>query len=491
VTAVVVDGVLAPGASRRARLLAALRGNAPLGVLERLAQPWPVRPGARAVSTGRVTAVVALVLLGLARPLSYGITTGLVAAAVLLPVWVGTLRRYRGAVLVSFLVLLGLVSGFLLAVRSSADHDITLGNTAGTSFLVLTLLGGLGLVLWSRTVLPLSVVGLSYGLGQLVTGILRAPASPDPYKFELALPLTIVVLSLLARRRNPLPALAALAVLGGLDILNDARSAFAFCAVAAALVLWQARPGRRGTPRNRWTGAIALAAAGVGAYMAISELLVSGALGAAVQARTTQQIADSGSLLLGGRPEWTATAALMEHNPLGLGLGIVPNAEDVLVAKNGIAVAHIPTAEGYLEHYLFNGGVELHSVVADLWTNLGLVGLILGITLAVLLVRDLTGLLARRRASALACFLGLAAVWYLAFGPLPSNLPDVTFALGVLLQLRPRAPQGVPAGRRRPWSRAATPERSVPSVVPTSEPRQPAAEPDVDAATARADAGAV
>jgi hypothetical protein len=412
------------------------------------------------VTSGRLTAVVALFALGLARPLTYGITTGLVVAAVLLPVWAGALRRYRGAVLLSVLVVLGLASGLLLAARSAADHDTTLGNTAGTSFLVLTVIGGVGLLLWARTILPLAAVGVAYGLGQLASGILRAPSSADAYKFELALPLTIVVLALLSGRRNPLAALVALVVLGALDIVNDARSAFSFCAVAAALVLWQARPGRRGTPRHRWTGALALGVAGVGAYMAISELLVSGALGAQVQARTTQQIADSGSLLLGGRPEWTATLALMQHAPLGLGLGTVPNATDVLVAKNGIAVAHIPTAEGYLEHYLFNGGVELHSVVADLWSNLGPVGLVLGLTMAVLIVRELVGLLGRRRAQPLACYLAVAAVWYLGFGPLPSNLPDITFALGILLQLRTTrvGVRGTGAGSRgRPWSRALPP----------------------------------
>jgi hypothetical protein len=201
--------------------------------------------------------------------------------------------------------------------------------------------------------------------------------------------------------------------------------------------------------------------------MAISELLVSGALGSAVQARTSQQIADSGSLLLGGRPEWTVTLALMQHAPLGLGLGTVPNATDLLVAKDAIAVAHIPTAQNYLEHYLFNGSVELHSVIADLWTNLGVVGLLLGLTILVLLVGNFVVLLGRRRAHPLACFVVVAAVWYLAFGPLLSNLPDVMLALGVVLQLR-RTSVRTAAGRGRwgaplPGARAEEDEPAEPA----------------------------
>jgi hypothetical protein len=163
---------------------------------------------------------------------------------------------------------------------------------------------------------------------------------------------------------------------------------------------------------------------------------------AELQARTAEQIARTGSLLLGGRPEWTATWALMQHSPLGFGLGVVPSAADVHVAREGLAVTRIPTVDAYLENYLLAGGVELHSIVADLWAGLGPAGLLLGVLMGVLAVRGLAGQLAARTASGLVCLLVPLGTWSLAFGPLPTDVPTLTLALGLLLA--PRSPGAGP-----------------------------------------------
>jgi capsular polysaccharide biosynthesis protein len=452
VLGVVVDGVLPPGAGWRARARAALRGNASLGA-DRLAL-LSSGAGRGTATFTRSTAVTALFALGLDLSLPMATNTGLLAAVALLPVWATVVSRFRGAGTIAALAALGLVSGGLLAAWSAADHDFSSRQAAETSFHVLTAVGAIGLLLWARTVLPLWTVAVAYGVGQLVTGLLEAPASDNAFKFELALPLTIIVLAVADARRRPLPALAALAVIGVLDILNDARSAFGFCLVAAALVVWQARPSRGPSGRAPWAGVLLLAGIAAGAYLAMSELLVAGALGAEVQARTTTQIEQTGSLLLGGRPEWTATWALMREQPLGFGLGTVPNAADVHLGESGFAVTNIPTAEGYIKNYMFGGRFELHSIVADLWSNLGPVGLVLGLVMAGLLVRSFADLLGRRRAGALTSFLVIGGLWYLAFGPVPANLLDVALALGlVLLPRQPRegrsaekAAAGEPAG---------------------------------------------
>jgi hypothetical protein len=192
---------------------------------------------------------------------------------------------------------------------------------------------------------------------------------------------------------------------------------------------------------------------------------MSGALGAAVQARTAQQIAQSGSLLLGGRPEWLATLSLMTAHPLGFGMGAVPNATDVATAKAGIAVTHIPTVNGYIEHYLFDGRFELHSIIADLWANLGPAGLLLGLAMGAVVVGELVILLSRRAAPALMCFAGVTAVWYLAFGPVYSNMIDVAFAVGLLMPLRAHPAIG---GRDALANFPATPElvSESPSIPP-------------------------
>ena len=167
---------------------------------------------------------------------------------------------------------------------------------------------------------------------------------------------------------------------------------------------------------------------------------MSGALGETVAERSRQQVDQSGSLLLGGRPELTGTLQLMADRPAGFGLGVVPSGGDVSSIKQGFAALRIPTADGYIEHYLTNGGFELHSVVADLWGWLGVPGLLLGVLMGVLVVRGLVDGLATARMPSVVVLLALYGLWFLAFGPVPSNMQEVALAVGLcLLPARSRA----------------------------------------------------
>lgn len=432
---VVINNVLPARASGWARLRAGVRGDAD----EWLAERAPARPGT-ATGGNRVVAALAVAALGFSRELPMGLTTGLLASVALLPVWAPVVRRYRGATTLMALTALGLASGALLAWLSSQDHDFSRYEAASTAFLVLTFAGGTGVVLWARTALPLTVLGTAYGLGALASGILGVPGSENAWKFELSFPVTVIVLSQLAGWKRPILPVVLLLAVSSVSVANDARSAFAFTVVAAALLLWQRRGRRR---PDRWGMQVAvLGILATGGYWLLRELLLAGVLGAGLQARTATQIAQTGSLLLGGRPEWTATWALMRDSPLGFGLGTVPSAHDVLVAAQGISVTRIPTVEGYLEHYLLAGRVELHSIVADLWSNLGPAGIALGLLVATLITVGLAVQVSRGQASALVCYLAPLTLWSLAFGPLPTGLSKVSLALALLM---------VPAvGRSRP-----------------------------------------
>ncbi|GAA4752521.1 hypothetical protein GCM10023328_39660 [Modestobacter marinus] len=437
----VLDGVLSPAADRRTRWLAGLCGDA---AGSRYGRARPGESAGPARST-RVVALLAVLALGLDQRLPVETDTGLLAAALLLPVWIAPILRHRGTRWLTGLAAVALACGVLLTLANSVEHDFAPRQALATSLSVLGALGAIGLLLWARTVWPLGVVGVTYGVGALVSGVLDVPGSDNAYKFELSFPVTIIVLSLLVGRVRPLLSVLALGVLGLFNIVNDARSAFGFCVIAAGLVLWQARSTREPDRPRPLRTVLLLASALVGAYAAITQLLVSGALGAQVQARSITQIEQTGTLLLGGRPEWTATWALMQENPLGFGLGTVPAAGDIALAKQGFAVTHVPTAEGYIEHYMFAGRFELHSVIADLWSNAGPAGLLWGLLLGGLLVTSLVRQLSRRRASALTCLLVPASLFWLAFGPLPANLPDIAMTLGLVLPLREALP-----GRRVP-----------------------------------------
>lgn len=460
VLGVLLEGSTAPAGTRsRLRTLLAWRPAQLTALPSGTTHPPGV--ASRGATTGaRTVAVAALVLVGQDQRLAAGTSVGLVVTLGLLPVWIGALPRFRGAVPLVGTLALAVLSGVLLSARSSADHTVDALVAVDTTGVVLTGLGTVGLVLWARTVLPWRTVALSFGVGMLATAVTHVPLSDNPYKFELALPLTIITLSLVGARRRPGWAVAALLAFAVLSIVNDGRSAMAFNVAAAGLVLWQLRSAGLTRRASRLATAGLLVVLGVSGYYAFTELLVSGALGAQVQARSTEQLAQSGSLLLGGRPEWSGTLALMRQDPLGFGVGVVPQPQDVQTVKQGFAHLRIPSADGYIEHYLLHGAFELHSIAADLWVGFGPVGLAAALLTAVLLVRGLAALVARRQAPALLCLLVLTSVWSLAFGPLQSDLAVVVLTLGLVL-----------ADRREPGPREDTAGDVVASsVTPSTEP---------------------
>lgn len=171
----------------------------------------------------------------------------------------------------------------------------------------------------------------------------------------------------------------------------------------------------------------------VALYSLGTTLLVQGYLGQANQQRTVQQIEDSGSLLIGGRPEWAGTAQLMQEHPMGFGLGTVPDSTDIWAAKAGMRAIGTDTENGYVDNYMFGGHVKLHSIVADLWATFGIFGFALGILMVVALGFCLIDRLSSRTASGLICLFAILGVWDLAFGPIYKNLPDVMFALAITL----------------------------------------------------------
>jgi len=433
---VVVDGLLPRAARWRARLCAGARGE---GTWSRaVAEADTSGPAVVQQSLTRVVAVLALVALGFTRPLPLALSTGLLAAAVLLPLWAPAVRRYRGAILLFVLTALALVSGVLLSWSASRDHGFAPHEAVRTAVLLLTSVGGVGLILWARSVLPFPAIGVAFGVGNLASGVLALPGVDNPWKFELSFPVLVITLSLVAVRGRPLVTVGVLALIGVVDVRNDYRSDFACCVLAAVLVLWQARPAGRSRRTSAWVAVPMFGALATAGYWVLTQALLAGVLGSGLQQRTATQIAQSGSLILGGRPEWTATWALMQFRPLGFGLGTVPTAEDTLVARAGLAVTHIPTVDSYLEHQLLNGAVQLHYIIADLWAATGPVEVLLGLVMAALSVHGLADRLRRRRATGLVCALVPLGLWGLAFGPLSDNLPTLTLGLGLLLVPRPR-----------------------------------------------------
>lgn len=385
-----------------------------------------------------IVAIAAVFLLGLNQQLAAGITTGTLVVAFLSPVWISTLRRFRFAVVISVLALVSLVSGIALT-QFQGDRGFDQSLATGFALVFLTGIGGLGLLLWARTVMPTYQVAIVFGLGYLLRVMQDVASSPNPWKYQLSVPIAIIVLAFAAKTRAALPAVASLVGLGIISVAFDSRSFFGFCLLAAVLVMWQRRPRSTGRGMNKLAVFGLICAALFALYSIGTTLLVEGYLGQANQQRTVQQIEDSGSLLVGGRPEWAGTVRLMIDHPIGFGLGTMPAAEDVLTAKAGIRAIGTDTENGYVNNYMFGGHFKLHSIVADFWATFGIPGLVLGLTMIAALGYCLIDRLTTRTASGLVCLFAVLGIWDLAFGPIYKNLPDVMLALAVTLTMVTRS----------------------------------------------------
>lgn len=430
-------------------------------------------PGLHRVAQGLALAVAALA--GTGAPLQFPVTTTTALVAVLLPVWLPRLPRWRGAAVISALALVAVAWGLVLS--STTTHTVDGRLVESTVFQVLTAIGGMGLLLWVRTLVPVELLALAYGAGMLLTGLQDASGSPNAWKFELGLATTTIVLAAAQATRRWWVSVVALLLLGAVGAVNDTRSALGFAVATAAVVAWQgvtADRARAAGAAVQLRIAVLVVGLGYGLYAGATSLLVSGALGSGLAERTQAQVSNGGgSLLLGGRPELTASVALFQHQPLGFGLGVVPDRADVVLAKDAMARVGINAQNGYVDNYMFGGHIELHSVLADAWAGMGWGGIALVAGLVVLLVNALLTRLSLRAASPLAVFWTLYALWWTGFGPLYSNLPDIAFA--VVLTALPAAGLSAARRRRSGWAAPAAPLPARAAQAPAGDPAAPSA----------------
>lgn len=385
----------------------------------------------------RVVAAGAVTVTGMRTTLTSGVTTGLLVAVALLPVWITYLRRYRGARLLVGLGLGALVSGAILTQMARADHQTSTSLGVSTSVLMLSLLAGVCLLLWARTVLKDATVAALFGLG-MTLGISSGSSlfSSNPWRFGFATPLTVLFLALAWRAGRRYAEITVVLALTVTSTLTDARSSFAILLLTAVLVGWQMRPSnpsRRGSAARSIVGIAAIA---VVVYNLGEALILDGYLGQSTQARSLAQVEQSGSLIVGGRPELSATRALFLHQPWGFGSGVLPNLSDIQVAKNGFRDIGYDPNNGYVERFMFGTGYELHSTIGDLWVHYGFMGLVFAVALTLFALKGLGRGLANRTASALLIFLAFKTLWNLPFAPFYSSVPLMMLFLALAIPLR-------------------------------------------------------
>jgi len=407
---------------------------------------------------------VAAFLAGTDFVLVRGLTVGGLMGAALAPIWIREASRYRGAALGGVLLLACLFSALALATWRSATHPPT---EAGVLFELLPVVSAamcVGAMLWAQRVLSPGVVVCLYALGSFMTATMGSRFAEDPWRFGFSMPATMLLLGvcLLIRRRPRKRLLADMTVLGiltAVTALSGARSMSAFLIMTAVLLLWQHRPRTAKRTTSALLSLVLVGALGLGLYQALEGAALDGYLGQSAQERTEEQTQAAGSLILGGRPEIGATVALMLHEPLGYGAGVMATPSDMQAAKQGMSLLGYDPDNGYVEHYMFGTRIEVHSLIGDLWIWFGLAGLVLAGWLLWLATIYLGRSMANRTGTALGIFLALQLGWNLFFGPIISSLPPLALALGVFLLQRketaasPSAPVQMsrkpPAQRRR------------------------------------------
>ena len=104
-----------------------------------------------------------------------------------------------------------------------------------------------------------------------------------------------------------------------------------------------------------------------------------------------------------------------------------------MVAKTGMASVNYDPNNGYVEHFMFGGRIELHSVLGDLWAHYGLLGIALTGYVAFLLVRGMSVAISTRRGVGVVIFLCCWTLWNLLFSPFYGSALTLVLALGLAL----------------------------------------------------------
>lgn len=413
--------------------------------------PGGTEPERRSLLRTRVPATtavagVALVATGMERPLYQALTVGTLLAVALVPVWWRSTRAFHDVRTLLLLTGLAIVVGVWLTELASQDHRTPTRMMVNGVIVLLNAVLGACVVVWARTRMSDAAVASLFGFGMLL-GIDRGGRfAESPWRFGFAIPLTVLLLGLAwMSRKGWLQVVTALA-LAGMSAINGGRSTAAMLFLAAVITLQQVAWRRRSSKAvSRARAVVLVGGLCVALYYLGQAAILDGYLGKDAQERTQEQIALSGSLIAGARPEFGATVALAQHRPYGFGVGVVPNTQDLLEAKAGMAKLRYNPDNGYVERYMFGDGIELHSTAADLWAEFGFAGLAVALYAVWIVLRGYTLAFSRHAASALLTYLAIRTLWNVLFSPLTSSVVLFALAVGLLAVRRVPPPPATPA----------------------------------------------
>lgn len=400
------------------------------------------------IAKGELAAAVAIAFLAPQRVrLPFDVPLGVALCAIVLPFTVTAMGRYAWAWALTIIGVIAAVNGAALTGFAAGfvetDGRLLVSNTLlllGIPLMIIALL-------WARLVIGSRCTALVFGIGMLVALASRGINWGNPWKFSFSVPVILIALSLVWVYGRRWPQVVMLAILAGVSAGSDARSLSGMMLVTLALVMTQGSGHRGARSMRTLTTAIRLALIVVAGYFLVQGAVLEGYLGENAKARSEAQIAQSGSLIAGGRPEMGASASLLTARPLGYGSGVLPSGSDILVAKTGMEANGYDPHNGYVNNYMFGNGFEVHSVIGDLWILFGFGGLAFAIVLGVAIGSGVIRSLASGTASAVVVFLALRSLWDLFFSPIGSAVLTLPIAVALALPRRQPAPGTAPRDR--------------------------------------------
>ncbi|SNR96788.1 hypothetical protein [Blastococcus mobilis] len=393
-------------------------------------------------------AFAATTLIGFRYQLQPGLTTDIVATVLTLPLWISVVAAYKHIRPLIATGVIMVLASLLLSWDTAASQPVSWETASGVvRFAVFTIMS-LGPLCWARTRIGVVGIALAYSAGAMLRGLLSSAVDIGLlWKYGLALPVAYLLLAVLvatrARMRTCMTTFCMLALVG---VLNDYRSYTGICLLTALLlVVHRRQPLHSRALHKPLRTAALITALAASVYYLFSAAAVGGLLGSDIQAVSKSQAGgDSIALILGGRPEWAATLSLMMNNPTGYGAGAVPTSIDLAWAKEGLSSTTLGIGGNYVNDYMFGGAFKLHSLIADFWVNFGLPGLAWTLALAAFFVMRLTRAPGDPARRAMVSFASIAGIWFLLFGPILSNLPDVIFLVALVAEGAKSQVQAVP-----------------------------------------------
>jgi hypothetical protein len=386
------------------------------------------------LSIDTVVAGVIAVLLAVPSPISVSLSLGGAISLALGPVTFPALwSNARGRLL--FIATLSLLPmGWLVAQPSLLQDNgrtfsfpIFLFQTAMPVGLIASAVG----TYWCMTKLGLERFLLLSCAGLLAATLFDYP-SQNPWKFGLALPISILAFLLIARNRLLL-GLVVTPLLCAVSLIANFRSWPVILGLATVLVVF-ARSHRK--PPSAWRlASYGLAAVTSGAVIAglVVQASTAGLLGDDLEQRTKRQLeASGGNLLLGGRPEWGAGYSLWRENPLGLGIGVSPSSDDFwYTIRNLPGTGQAAQEASDVAQMLKQGLVGFHSTIWSFGCIYGVAGVLFSI-LALVFFAQATLVTAtssgRPNVRAAVLLLMFSSSWDILFSPTSTTLLGIALA---------------------------------------------------------------